>query len=80
MALIADIGQAQKLTIHLLQNRLEQARELIGEGGLPRFGHLPQVSRPDALAPAVEHGDCGGGPLLCHAPAQWYKDAIAPNR
>ena len=80
MALITDRGQTQELAINLLQNRLEQTCELIGEGGLPRFGHLPQVSRPDALAPAVEHGDCGGGPLLCHAPAQRYKDAIAPNR
>jgi hypothetical protein len=38
MALIAALGEAQELTIDLWANRLEQARELIGEGGLTGFG------------------------------------------
>src|SRR5215471_14666457 len=80
MALIADIDKAQELTIDLSENRLEQARELIAESGLTGFGHQPQVSRPDAFAPAVKHGDRGRGSLLRHAPAQRHKDAVASNR
>ena len=80
MALIADRDQTQKLAIYLAQNRLEQTPELIGKRPLTGLGHLPQVSRPHPLAPAVEHGAGGGGPLLRHAPAPRHKDAVAPNR
>lgn len=80
MALSADRGEAQELTTDLVDNRLEQARELIGEGGLTGCGPPPQGNRPHALAPAVKHGDCGGGPLLRHAPTQRHQDAVASHR
>src|SRR5215213_2916261 len=80
MALIADRDQTQKLALSLAQHRLEQTTELISKRALTGFGHLPQGSRPHPLAPAGEHGDGGGGPLLCHAPAQRHQDAVAPNR
>ena len=63
MALSAARGEAQELTIDLVDNRLEQARELIGEGGLTRCGPPPQGNRPHALAPAVRLEGKGNGRL-----------------
>jgi hypothetical protein len=80
MARIAARGEAQELPIDLLDNRLEQARELIGAGGLPGCGPQPQGNRPHALAPAVKHGYWGCGSLLRHAPTQRHTDAVASNR
>ena len=80
MALIADIDQAQAVAIDLSENRLEQATELIGESTLPGFGHLPQIRRPHAFPPAVEHRDGSRPALLPHPMAKGYKDAIAPHR
>ena len=57
MALIADRAQTQKRASSLAQQRLEQTTELIGKRPLTGLGHLPQVSRPHPLAPAVENLD-----------------------
>src|SRR5713101_8248814 len=80
MAFIADRDQAQILTIDPTSNRLGQTTELSGEGYLTRLGHLTQIHRPHAFAPAVEHGDRGRGPLLPHAMAKRHKDTVTPHR
>jgi hypothetical protein len=41
VALIADIGQTQVLTIDLRENRFEQTTELIRDRPLTGFWHLP---------------------------------------
>src|SRR5215216_860945 len=79
VAIIADIDQAEAVSVDLAQDVLEQSGQLRRERRLPRLWHLAQIPRANALATAIQDRDGRGRSFLPFPVAHGHIDTIAAH-
>src|SRR5712691_4567591 len=80
VAIIADRDQTEALAVHVTHDVLDQRGQLLTQGRLTRLWHLAQVHGPHPVAPAIQHRDGRGRPLLPFPVAQRHIDTITTPR
>src|SRR5919199_3052362 len=80
VAVVADRDQAETWRVDVLQDVLEEGRQVRGQRGLPGFRHLAEVHGAHTLAAAIQDRDGRRRPLLPRLVAQRHIDAITTYR